>query len=435
MNNEQDIFMKLVEKAKTAKLTERERATLFLAVDTYVKNNKLKWLRPMESPFAPFAINGVRSFVSSWHIHSLRTAIVALVLVIFGAGGTSLAAQNSLPGDFFYPIRVNVNEEIRAVFLSGSARSEYEVVRAKKRVEEAKELIVQNKMSPEIQKKIVMKLNSHISRVQKDIDALTQKGELKTAFEISSDLETSLVEGETSVSELPQDEVSDEELASINDIIRGPRKASIMSREKTESQILTLQANDENTRAIAEAKFEAVKKILQTIEDGILFGQKKLIDTGAEAGTKFKTETEIEAETKTEIETKIETDAEFETEIEVEIKSEIETGAEVQTDMDFDQLKRVRELLKKGEEKLISMEYNQAFTLFKEAYELAQAIQLGLQLENNDIHNELDGVVLDLDSSDFDLNDSFDDNFYADEKSVLEMDTEQENEKDMLITP
>src|SRR3989344_5828705 len=281
MNNQngQDIFLKIAEKAKSAKLTERERETLFLTVDTYVGSNKSQSSRPIKSPFA---MGGVLPFVSSWHAHGTRMAIVVLMLVIFGAGGTSLAAQNSLPGDFFYPIRVNVNEEIRAIFLSGSARSEYEVERAKKRVEEAKELVVQNRMSPEIQDKIATRLNSHIARVQRDIDDLTQKGELKTAFEISSDMEASLAESETFVSELPQSEISDEELASINGIIRGPREASIMTREKTESQILTLQTNDENTRIIAEAKFESVKKIIQSIEDEIVFGQKNLTDVATE---------------------------------------------------------------------------------------------------------------------------------------------------------
>ena len=179
MNNQngQDIFLKIAEKAKSAKLTERERETLFLTVDTYVGSNKSQSSRPIKSPFA---MGGVLPFVSSWHAHGTRMAIVVLMLVIFGAGGTSLAAQNSLPGDFFYPIRVNVNEEIRAIFLSSSARSEYEVERAKKRVEEAKELVVQNRMSPEIQDKIATRLNSHIARVQRDIDDLTQKGELKT---------------------------------------------------------------------------------------------------------------------------------------------------------------------------------------------------------------------------------------------------------------
>lgn len=410
MNNEQDIFIKLAEKAKTVKLTERERATLFFAVDTHVKNNKSKWLLPVRSPFV--IKTSIRSFISAWHIQSLRTAVVFFALVILGAGGTSLAAQNSLPGDFFYPFRVNVNEEIRSVLLSGQARSEYEVARAKKRVEEARELVVQNKMSPEIRNKISARLNSHVSRVQKDIDDLTQKGELKTAFEISNNLEVSLAEGETFVSALSPDEVSSEELASINGIIRGPREASIATREKTESQILTMQVNDENIRIIAEAKFEAVKKIIQSIEDKILFGRKNLID--AETG-EMETEAEVDFNVKVEITADTDTDADTETEPE----------AEVQGNLNFGQLKSVRELLKKGEEKLIGAEYEQAFVLFREAYELALAIQLELGLENNDIYNELDSVTLNLDSDDFNLNDD----------NIFEMNTELDAGKDVLIVP
>jgi hypothetical protein len=246
MKTDKDIFSKLVEKAKTNSLTEREQRALFLAVDTFVENNPIyikenaaenatdhsgkrvgqaagapSFTRPQRSIPSPFMSgfgDRFQSLVSSWHIHSFKTVIAVFVIMIFGVGGSSLAARGSLPGNFLYPVKVNINEGIKTAVLSGPARTAYEVERVKIRIEEAKQLVVQDKFTPRVQEQLATRITSHVENVQKDITTLAKKGDLKVAFEISSDLEHSLEESQASVAELSNDTVSDVKLASIQEI-------------------------------------------------------------------------------------------------------------------------------------------------------------------------------------------------------------------------
>lgn len=375
MQNEKDIFSKLVEKAKTNSLTEREKRALFLAVDTYVENNPIyikenaaenattsapTFTRPQRSIPSPFMSgfgDRFQSFVSSWHIHSFKTVIAVFVIMIFGVGGSSLAAQGSLPGNFLYPIKVNINEGIKTAILSGPARTAYEVERVKIRIEEAKQLVAQDKFTPQVQEQLATRLTSHVESVQKDINTLTKKGDLKVAFEISTDLEHSLEESQASVAELSNEAVSDEKLASINEIseiISVPLEISVVVRESTEDQISTLQTNDESTKAIALAKLDSVKKIVEKIDMETI--------AQADVSTMMLKAVAVAPAAAT--------------------ASATATSAST-TPAPVDPLAEVRTLIQQGEERLAAEEYNAAFSLFKEANDLAEKIQIGAEIEES----------------------------------------------------
>lgn len=381
MQNEKDIFSKLVEKAKTNSLTEREKRALFLAVDTYVENNPIYikesasenatagapvFTRPQHSIPSPFMSgfgDRFQSFVSSWHIHSFKTVVAVFVIMIFGVGGSSLAAQNSLPGNFLYPIKVNINEGIKTAILSGPARASYEVERVKIRIDEAKQLVAQDKFTPQVQEQLATQLTSHIESVQKDINTLTKKGDLKVAFEISTDLEHSLEESQASVIQLSNETVSDQKLASINEIseiISVPLEISAVVRESTEDQISTLQANDESTKAIALAKLDSAKKIVERMDMETI--------TQADVSTVM-----LKAVTVTSVAADVDA-----------IASTTATSA-LKTTAPVDPLAEVRTLIQQGEEKLAAEEYNAAFSLFKEANDLAEKIQMGVKIEGPQI--------------------------------------------------
>lgn len=369
MDKDKDIFSKLVEKAKINKLSEREQRAMFLAVDTYVENNPIyikdanaapspekvntkfgnKFTRPVPSPFTQITQTRFQAFISSWHVRSFQTAIAVFVIMIFGVGGSSIAAQNSLPGNFLYPIKVNINEGLKVVLLSGPARASYEVERVKTRIGEAKELVAQNKMTDEIQNELAVRVSSHVSSVQKDIDTLTQKGDLKVAFEISSDLENSL--SETVVASA----------ASINEIIEVPLVASVAVRESTEDQISDLQVNDESTKAIALAKFDAVKKIVQTIDEQTLATASFSATMSTTVAPAVSALSVSAPSTNSNINAKA--------------KGLAATPVATTTVKSTDKLAEVRELLLAGEEKLNAQEYDSAFSLFKHAHDLAQQIQ------------------------------------------------------------
>lgn len=265
MDKNQNIFTKLVEKAQTTKLTEREKAAMFSAVDSFVKKNPItttstsfvgdnagqNFDEPIRSPFWSF--NNFEAITSSWTFHHLRPVVAGLLIIVFGIGGTSAAAQNSLPGDLLYPVMVNINENIKSALLTGASKVNYEVSRAQKRVTEAAKLAAENRLSPEVRDQVVAALNTHVARVQKEVSDLTEDGDYKVAFEASTNLENTLSSDDVAV-------------VAIEDLVREPLQASVAARESTENQILAVNIQGDEGREIAEAKLESTQNLIAAIE-------------------------------------------------------------------------------------------------------------------------------------------------------------------------
>lgn len=115
-----------------------------------------------------------------------------LVMAMLG-GGVSFAAENSLPGEVLYPIKVKINEEVRATLaLSGEAKADWEARRAERRLEELEKLAVAGKLNPEVKAKIEANFEKHAEKTKERIAKLESKADIKAAADISSKLETSL---------------------------------------------------------------------------------------------------------------------------------------------------------------------------------------------------------------------------------------------------
>jgi len=442
MEPEKDIFHKLVEKAKTTTLTDRERSKLFMTVDTYVERNPIKIkavqtsatsasssisstqttlsgastfkntrsnpftgvmngakkgfksaertfrsklpesFLPIKSPLS-FSFSNIFSF-NSYHSYSLRTAAVLLVVVVFGTG-TSFAAQVALPGDLLYPIKVSVNEEIKSIFLSGVNETEYEVVRAKERIEEVKKLIAQNKLSPDVQVKIATKLSSHVTKVEKGVEELTKKGELKSAFEISSNLENSLVESEIAIAKIAKNDVAVPgvavQVAVAENIIRSSQKNSATTRETTENKIYTRQSNDSDTKIIALAKLESLKKNLALIDEKTIINSgvsAELTDSVTAVSLMAKS---VPAEDLSVIQIAI-SPSNTDSDGAVGSPEVLDFTLESQIPTREEQISKINILIAAGEEKLVSEEFNEAFRIFREADQIAESIKTEIETQN-----------------------------------------------------
>ncbi len=413
-NNREDIFYKLINEAKGMKLSDRERSSLFSAVDTFVKKNPLHKAgssaqpaatKPIKSPF----FNQDWFFAFSQRSHNFYLAGALAILAIFGTG-TSFAAQNSLPGDVLYPVKVNILEEVKAVFLPSSLKPEYEIERAQARIEEVKQLAQQNKLSEEIKISAAARIDSHISTVKKDISDLQEKGDLKHVLAISNSLETALSESQDTIENF--DENSDQEhnptaeIAFVKDIIRDSREDTVKVREGIEDQIYTQQSNDEDTQEIAQAKLDVTQKALLAIEEKI-----------AKAHAEVDAAQEIEANNQN-IELTTQADLAPQTNLLTIATSATDTAntkrtAVVEAVPTVEELvAQAKDLLKQGEEKMNTKEYNEAFRLFREANYVTQIIEFRIG-QSGDIGAELDTLLNDINLSDSDVNQSAQDDLTA----------------------
>lgn len=437
-NKDQDIFYTLVDRAKEVSLTERERSKLFMSVDGFVERNpvpikkaiqvekekakqeagesffkkkiqapKLGESRPVKSPFTYG--KDLFALVYAHQAKGVQFAAVMLVVVLFGAG-TSFAAQGSLPGDILYPIKVNVNEEIKSVFLSGVSRSKYEVVRVENRIAEVKELAERGELPEKVRTKVATKLNSHLSQVREDLAVLTNQGDLQDAFEISNDLEATLQDGEVALVETAHTDTNtdnSEEIAFAQDLVRDSIESSEAARVDVEEKIYTRQTDDEVALSVAQSKLDSVQKVLATIQDYTAKYPEIVADEATDAGLGNAT-----SDTGTPSATSAASVASSASPaassglahggLPVDVEPDgrfIQTKAAASEPVEIDILERIHGLIGQGQEKLLTKEYTEAFRLFREAYDLAQSRQTEIETKIQIESQSQDGEHIDMDST------------------------------------
>lgn len=138
----------LEQQTKDLRLSSAERDSLRATLDAHLKAHPLSTLSRYY-PVYRMVLSGAFSFV------------LLLVLV----GGTSYAAQGSIPGDLLYPIKVRVNEPLRvALATDDSARAQTEATIATTRVDEAQTLAAKGKLNVSVSKELKKDFDAHATQ-------------------------------------------------------------------------------------------------------------------------------------------------------------------------------------------------------------------------------------------------------------------------------
>lgn len=124
---------------------------------------------PVESPFSALSND---SFVtlrfSSWQF---RTAFsfFALVLMV----GAPLVAERTVPGDMLYPMKVRVNEEVKASFAwSPAEKIAWQAERMERRISEARLLAKEGNLTSEAEAAIALTVREHAENASREIAEL-----------------------------------------------------------------------------------------------------------------------------------------------------------------------------------------------------------------------------------------------------------------------
>ena len=145
------------------------------------------------------------------------TIIAVLLVAVLTGGGVSVVAENSLPGDLLYPVKININENVVAVFsLTAKAKAEWEVKRVERRLGEAVKLAEKGELKGDVLTKIESNFSAHADRVESRIKMLEEKGDSRAAVELAEKFETSLEAHEDVLSRLSTKSGEDE-----NDLLKG----------------------------------------------------------------------------------------------------------------------------------------------------------------------------------------------------------------------
>jgi hypothetical protein len=136
-----------------------------------------------------------KRIVSPFHFIMVHNrAILASFLALFLAGGSSIsyAAENALPGDLLYPIKVEVNEPVElALATSPEAKASLSVSFADRRLEEAGKLAAAGKLSPSLEQTVNSQFKDQADQVNAHLAMLDQTDKTASA-EISDRFEAVL---------------------------------------------------------------------------------------------------------------------------------------------------------------------------------------------------------------------------------------------------
>ncbi len=147
--------------------------------------------------YTPFADAGTVEFSGAYFFSAsfFRTRVVpaALAVTLLVGGGVSYAAEDTLPGDVLYSIKVNINEEVHGLLaFSEKTAVEWESERAGRRLDEAEKLAVAGRLDADTQQKLAVQFEAHAQKVSEKIKKFEDKNDLTSATLASANLETSL---------------------------------------------------------------------------------------------------------------------------------------------------------------------------------------------------------------------------------------------------
>jgi ribonuclease HII len=138
--------------------------------------------------------NRIASIFSNGIQHTIRIALSTSMLVLLVGGSVGAVADNALPGDPLYTFKINVNEQVKGMFLNTpEERIAYQKGRIENRVAEIKTLADSKSLTKEKQIAVQKAIDTHIEKISTDLDSLSTTSP-SVALDITTDIEASLKE-------------------------------------------------------------------------------------------------------------------------------------------------------------------------------------------------------------------------------------------------
>lgn len=128
-----------------------------------------------------------------WQGLTLHYVSFAVMMFLVTGGGIAFAAQNTLPGDWLYPVKTEVTEKVLAwTLFSEQAKVQYDIDLTKLRLQETETIAYQNKLDDKKSAQVKALLDEHINNINSRVLGLSGPDKAKISIEINSQLEASL---------------------------------------------------------------------------------------------------------------------------------------------------------------------------------------------------------------------------------------------------
>lgn len=217
-NNDLDLMF---EQARTVSLSSGDRAAQRSRLAGHMRHyrpaRKGAWMMLLR-PIPAFALAGVLVFMSS----------------------VAYAAEQSLPGESFYGLKVNVIEPVSVAF---SLTSETKVNRRadilEQRLRETETLVAQGKLTPQLQASVEARVNASAETLQRNIQELEDAGKHDAAADAQASVEGTLEAHSEALRDNDNDE-ADNEHGDVQELLKQVEQKQEHAREhgsKSEERI------------------------------------------------------------------------------------------------------------------------------------------------------------------------------------------------------
>lgn len=217
----------------------------------------------------------------------LASSMVALVLML-GGGSISYAAERALPGDMLYPVKIHINENLRAaVLLTAEARSGLMIDRAGRRLEEIEKLTLSGKLDSSASAKVTENFSAEVAKASKAIENFGAQGKVDAAAQASSSLEAVLqAHKKILLKAAAQSSKKSSESENILEKVEEKKSEASKARKEIEAKIFGIEKprlalSAQKSKTAAENKIQEAKKFIEKLEEKL--GEK----TSAEAREKL----------------------------------------------------------------------------------------------------------------------------------------------------
>ncbi len=219
------------------------------------------------------------NFLSSLKSMMLKPLPITLSALLVLGGGTAFAAERSLPSEALYPIKIQVNERVRATLTPTSeGKAKWQARVAERRLEEAERLALKKNFNTATQAQVELSFDEQAKLVQEKIARLKAEGNIEGAIELSNSFQASLKAHEAILTQLDAQHENKEAFDPLLEKVK--LNASVISSGKDELDATT------SIDAQAELKLIAFKK--QQIANDSITNAKQTLSVSTNLNSELK---------------------------------------------------------------------------------------------------------------------------------------------------
>ncbi|MFZ2189600.1 MAG: DUF5667 domain-containing protein [Candidatus Magasanikiibacteriota bacterium] len=283
--------MKLFKQLRQLKLTkeEKEKSLDYILARTGLVRNQANYRHNQEK------VTFLLLFTN--HKHMIVGLLIAAILAM--GGGTAVAAENTLPGDWLYPVKVSINEEVReALSISPEAKVAWENRRAERRLEEVEKLSSEGKLTTSTSAMLANKFEEFSKKADERLQKLQDAGKLteEQVQNLKANFEVAVKAHDEVLSRIRDREEDREKMKDVVKSLHEQASSTIKDRLEHEWDLIengnttTLSNVAENRKNAAQNKITEVQKFIDNNTD------KVSVENKAEANKKLSEATALVAE-------------------------------------------------------------------------------------------------------------------------------------------